>query len=258
MALAPPSTSLLSGAPLACAPPSCRFCTVTLLMSSLSSTKQSSVSSPASSVTATLWTGIHGHRLCPPQTVRTPSLPPTGTAGGYTLIERCWHCVQHYVFSCKASRCGCPDSNDLWVDLINLLPPEAPACECERLALHMNFFDADAVRARCIPWLLDPFSFLQDCSRSRRDAVFSVVAAIAFLLGASVANDAVRADPRVFASELVRRSLSALALPPAPRVAGRCPLPFCPARGAEAEAPLGEAVIPDSVFSSLSFRTSYV
>jgi hypothetical protein len=35
---------------------------------------------------------------------------------------------------------------------------------------------------------------------------------------------------------LVRHSLSALALPPVSRVAGRCPLPFLSARGAEAEA----------------------
>jgi hypothetical protein len=40
-------------------------------------------------------------------------------------------------------------------------------------------------------------------------------------------------------ASLVRRSLSALALPPVSRVAGRCPLPFRPSRGAEAEAPLG-------------------
>jgi hypothetical protein len=36
----------------------------------------------------------------------------------------------------------------------------------------------------------------------------------------------------------MRRALSALAVPPVSRVAGRCALPFRPARGAEAEAPL--------------------
>jgi hypothetical protein len=54
-----------------------------------------------------------------------------------------------------------------------------------------------------------------------------------------VADDAVPAGSCVFASGLVRRSLSALALQSVSRVAERCPLPFSPARGAEAEAPLG-------------------
>jgi hypothetical protein len=49
----------------------------------------------------------------------------------------------------------------------------------------------------------------------------------------------------VFVSGLVRRSLSALALLPVSRVAERCPLPFHPAGGAEAEAPLGLGVVPD-------------
>jgi hypothetical protein len=90
-----------------------------------------------------------------------------------------------------------------------------------------------------MPWLLDPFSFLQACSRSQRDAVCSVIATFVLLVGASVADDAVPAGSCVFASVLVRRSLSALALPPVSRVAGRYPLPFRPARGAKAEAPLG-------------------
>jgi hypothetical protein len=90
-----------------------------------------------------------------------------------------------------------------------------------------------------MPWILDPLSFLQGCSRSRRDAVCSVIAAFVLLVGASVADDAVPAGSCMFASGLVPRSLSAPALPPVSRVAGRCPLPFRPARGAEAEAPLG-------------------
>jgi hypothetical protein len=51
--------------------------------------------------------------------------------------------------------------------------------------------------------------------------------------------DVVPAGSCVFASGLLRRSLSALVLPTVSRVAGRCPLPFRPTRGAEAEAPLG-------------------
>jgi hypothetical protein len=79
----------------------------------------------------------------------------------------------------------------------------------------------------------------QGCSRSRRDAVCSVIAAFVLLVGASVADDAVPTGSCVFAPGLVRRSLSGLALQSVSRVAGRCPLPFRPAGGAEAEAPLG-------------------
>jgi hypothetical protein len=90
-----------------------------------------------------------------------------------------------------------------------------------------------------MPWLLDPFSFLQGYPRYWRDAACSGIAAYVFLLGASVADDAVPAGLRVFASGLVCDSLSALALPPASSVAVRCQLLFRPARGAEAEALLG-------------------
>jgi hypothetical protein len=71
------------------------------------------------------------------------------------------------------------------------------------------------------------------------DAVCSVIAAFVLLVGVSVADDAVPAGSCVFASGLLRRSMSALALPSVSRVAWRCPLPLRPARGAEAEAPLG-------------------
>jgi hypothetical protein len=90
-----------------------------------------------------------------------------------------------------------------------------------------------------MPWLLDPFSFLQGYSCSRRDTVCSVIAVFVLLVGASVGDDAVPAGSCVFASGFVCRSLSALALLPVSRVAGRCTLPFRPAGGAEAEAPLG-------------------
>jgi hypothetical protein len=90
-----------------------------------------------------------------------------------------------------------------------------------------------------MPRLLDPFSFLQGCSRSRCDAVCSVIAAFVLLVGASVVHDAVPAGSYTFAAGLVHRCLSALAPPPVSRVAGRCPLLFRPARGAKAEAPWG-------------------
>jgi hypothetical protein len=69
--------------------------------------------------------------------------------------------------------------------------------------------------------------------------VCSVLTASLLLIGASVAHDAVFAGSRVFASGLVRRSLSALEMPPASRDAGRCPFLLPPARDAEAEASLG-------------------
>jgi hypothetical protein len=94
-----------------------------------------------------------------------------------------------------------------------------------RPALHVDSCDADSVRTHCMPWLLDPFSCLQGCSRSRRDAVCSVIAAFVLMVDASVADDAVPAGLCVFASGLVRRSLSALALPPASHVPGRCSAP---------------------------------
>jgi hypothetical protein len=96
----------------------------------------------------------------------------------------------------------------------------------------------------CMPWLLDPLFFLQGCFRSRRDAVSSVITSFVLLVGASVADNVVPAGSCVFASRLVRRSLSALALPLVSRVDWRCLLPFRPARGSEAEAPLGRAWSP--------------
>jgi hypothetical protein len=121
----------------------------------------------------------------------------------------------------------------------DLLPHASPARKRVCQALRVDSFDADSVRAHCIPWLLDPFSFLQGCFRSQRDAVCSAIASSVPLVGASVAADAVPEGSCVFASVLVRRSLSTLALPPVSRVAERCPLPFRPSRGAEAEASLG-------------------
>jgi hypothetical protein len=107
--------------------------------------------------------------------VRCHHRVPAWHGWGYTLIERRWRCVQHYLFSCKASPCGCPDPTDLWAELWDLLSQESPACKRVRLALHVDSFDADFVFTHCMPWLLDPFSFLQGCSRSRRDAMCSLL-----------------------------------------------------------------------------------
>jgi hypothetical protein len=74
------------------------------------------------------WASVPVHGLCPRPNCEVPiTLPPPGTAGGYTLFERRWRCVQHYLFSCKASPRGFPDPADLCADLWDLLPHEAPA-----------------------------------------------------------------------------------------------------------------------------------
>jgi hypothetical protein len=165
-----------------------------------------------------------------------------------------WRCVQHYLFRCKASPLGCPDPTDLWADLSDILPPEAPARSPVRLGLHMSSFGVHVVRAHCVAWLLDPFLFLQGCPRSLCVAVCSVLPAHVLLVGASVSDDAVPAGARVFASALVHRSLCPLALLPAcyptacVSVAGRCPPPFRPAGGAEAEAPSGSGMVPKLFF----------
>jgi hypothetical protein len=186
------------------------------------------------------WDSVSVHDLRPRPNWEVPiTVPMPGPTESYTLIERCWRCVQHYLFSCKASPPGCLDPTELWANLWDRQLPEALAHKRVRLAPHVDSFDADSVRPHCIPWLLDPFSFLQDCPYSRRVAMCSVIATFVLLDGASVADDAVPAVSRVFASGLVHRSLSALALPSATCDAGRCPLPFRPTRGAEAEAPLG-------------------
>jgi hypothetical protein len=140
------------------------------------------------------WDSVPVHGLCPQPNCEVPiTVPKHSAAGGSTLIERRWRCVQHSLFSCKASPRGCPDPIDLWADLWDLLPHDAPARERMRLGLHVDSFDADSVQAHCMPSLLEPFSFLQGCSRSRRDAVCSVIAAFVFLVGASVADDPVSA-----------------------------------------------------------------
>jgi hypothetical protein len=74
------------------------------------------------------WDSLPVHGLRPRQNCEVNiTLQPRGTAGGYTLLDRRCRCVQHFLFSCKASPLGCQDPTDLWVDLLDLVPPEAPA-----------------------------------------------------------------------------------------------------------------------------------
>jgi hypothetical protein len=92
--------------------------------------------------------------------------------------------------------------------------------------------------AHCMPWLLAPFSFW-GCPRSRRDAVCSVLAALFSWLG-FLLRTARCLQVRVCALLGAREfSVSSRVAACVLRVAGRCPLPFRSARGAEAEAPLG-------------------
>jgi hypothetical protein len=165
--------------------------------------------------------------------------PPPDTAGGYTFVERRWRCVQHFLFSCKASPPACPDPTDLWLDLLDLLSSDAVAAAQVRQALHVDSFDPADVRRFFMPWLLDPFCFLSACPRSVSVAVCSVIACYVLLVGASVADAAKPAGEQVFAAGLVHSCLRHLSLPPSSRVARRCTLSFHPFGGAEAEAPLG-------------------
>jgi hypothetical protein len=151
-----------------------------------------------------------------------------------------------------------PLPDDVWAGLWDLRPPAAPARLRVRLALHADSFDADSIRLLFVPLLLDPLSFLQGRPRSYCDAVCSVLATFVRLVGASLADAVLPVGSCVFASGLSRRSLSALTLPPAPRVAEHCPVPFFSAWGAEAEAPLGYAVVLDLGFFQCPKPTNIV
>jgi hypothetical protein len=83
--------------------------------------------------------------------------------------------------------------------------------------------------------------------------VCSILACYVLLVGASVADAAVPVVERVFAAGLVHGCLRALSLPPSSRVVRRCPPSFRPFGGAEAEAPLGEGVVPDLLLLVMSF-----
>lgn len=114
-----------------------------------------------------------------------------------------------------------------------------------RMARDVDPSSPDAVRACCVPLLLDPHVFLQDCAGPVCAQAYSVIAAYILLVGASLADEAVPVGECVFAAALVRHPLSYLALPPWSRILRSCPPPFRPSRGAEAEALLGCGVVPD-------------
>jgi hypothetical protein len=173
------------------------------------------------------------------------------------LVERRWRCVQHFLFSCKASPLECPDSSDLWLDLLDLLSDDAVSAVHLRQALYVDSFDLAAVRCFCMPCLLDPFCFLSACPRSVSVAVSSILACYVLLVGASAADAAMPAGARVFAAGLVHGCLRLLSLPASSRVARRCPPSFRPFGGAAAEAPLGKGVVPDLSFFMCTYNIPY-
>jgi hypothetical protein len=106
------------------------------------------------------WDSIPLQGLCPRTNCEVPiTMHPPGTAGGYTLPEHRWRCVQHYVLVARLLCLVAPTllmSSEVhpWAGLQDLLPPAAPACSRVYLALHGDSFDVDSVPAHCLPWLL--------------------------------------------------------------------------------------------------------
>jgi hypothetical protein len=128
------------------------------------------------------------------------------------------------------------------------LSADAVAAVHLRQALHVDSFDPAAVRRfACLgSWILSasfPLVPALICA-----AVCSVLACNALLVGASVADAAVPAGERELAAGLVHSCLQPLSLPPSSRVAGSCPPSFRLRAGAEAEALLGQGVVPDLLF----------
>jgi hypothetical protein len=116
------------------------------------------------------WDSLPLHGLCPRSNFQVCiTRPPPDTAGGYTLVERRCRCVQHFLFSCKASPPDCPDPTDLWLDLLDRLSYDAVVAARVRQALHVDYFDSfdsdPNVRCFCTPWLLDSFCVLSACPK---------------------------------------------------------------------------------------------
>jgi hypothetical protein len=96
------------------------------------------------------------------------------------------------------------------------------------LTLHVDCFDAAAVRHFCLPWLMGPVCFLSACPCSDCAVVCLFLAAYFMLVGTSVADHllAVSASDRVFAAGLLCSCLCPLWLPPLFREAGSCLSPL--------------------------------
>jgi hypothetical protein len=81
----------------------------------------------------------------------------SSASGGNTLLERRWRCVQHFLFSCKASPLGCPDPYDLW----------GFPCPLRQWLAQTSFWRRTwnpSIRipfSHCMPWVLDHFCVLQ-------------------------------------------------------------------------------------------------
>jgi hypothetical protein len=88
------------------------------------------------------WDSLPLHGLCPCSNCQVCiTRPPPHPAGGYTIVERRWRCVQHFLFSCKASPLDCPDPADSWLDLLDLLSGDTVAAARVRQALHVDSFN---------------------------------------------------------------------------------------------------------------------
>jgi hypothetical protein len=113
--------------------------------------------------------------------------PPSRTAGGYTVVERCRRCVQHFLFSCKASPliacilliCG----SISWIScLVMLSRLRGCARHCMLTLLTLQMSAAFACRG---PWILSASFPLVPA------AVCAILARYVLLIGASVADVAV-------------------------------------------------------------------
>ena len=140
---------------------------------------------------------------------------------------------------------GCPDPNDLWLDLLQALPEHARAKGAVEQLVHANSFCPATVRQSCVPWVLDPGAFLHDCPGPERALVYSLIAAYIVLIGAFVGRDVVSPAHSTPAVQLADRSLRALSLPPWSRIVRRFQEFFRPSGGAEAEARSGSGDVPD-------------
>jgi hypothetical protein len=140
---------IFSASPFPSVPPICRSCSIPIRWCI-----RSFMSSLSRSLSATACLGTLCGFAWPLSCVAWP-LPTT--AGGYNSVERSWHCVQHFLFSCKASPPGCLDHPFLCPVILDPLPCDAMAAAQVRLALHVDSCDGASVRPVRLPWLLDLF-----------------------------------------------------------------------------------------------------
>jgi hypothetical protein len=121
---------------------------------------------------------VHGFCLRPGCAIPI-SVPPLGTAGGCTWIEPRGGMTSIICLAAKLPRMLI---RPLMISGLTC----GDFCSMGHLLPGVNFFHADFVRGQCMPWRLHDYSLLQGCLGTRRDAVCSIIAALALLVGASV------------------------------------------------------------------------